>query len=128
VEKIKKTPETRYGIVNFEKRKYPRFNIDLPIEYSRSSLSIQEGRAANIGKGGLMLYLPERLELGQQLSLKLFFPSGKGLETVQTLVQVVWTDIDLPRNGDLRTGVSFTEISTEDVEKLTIFLESLSSH
>lgn len=75
-----------------------------------------------------MLYLPERLELGQQLSLKLFFPSGKGLETVQTLVQVVWTDIDLPRNGDLRTGVSFTEISTEDVEKLTIFLESLSSH
>lgn len=74
-----------------------------------------------------MLYLPERLELGQQLSLKLFFPSGTGLETVQTVVQVVWTDIHLPGNGDIRTGVSFTEISTEDLEKLSIFLKGLSS-
>ncbi len=127
MEKTKKTSETRYGIVNFEKRKYPRFNIDLPIEYSRSSLSDQPGRVANIGRGGLLLYLPERLKIGEQLALKLFFPSGKGLETVQTLVQVVWTDIELPGNGDIRTGVSFTEISTEDVEKLTTFLKSLSS-
>ncbi len=74
-----------------------------------------------------MLYLPERLEIGQQLSLKLFFPSGTGLETVQTLVQVVWTDIQLPGNGDIRTGVCFAEISKEDLEKLTTFLNSLSS-
>ncbi len=127
MEKNKKTPEAHYGIVNFEKRKYPRFNIDLPIEYSRTSISIQEGRAANIGKGGLMLYLSERLELGQQLSLKLFFPSGTGLATVQAIVQVVWADIHLPGTGDIRTGVSFTEISTEDLEKLSIFLKSLSS-
>jgi hypothetical protein len=30
--------ETRlhYGTVNFEKRKYPRFYVDLPVEYARS--------------------------------------------------------------------------------------------
>ncbi|MGZ3559990.1 MAG: PilZ domain-containing protein, partial [Thermodesulfobacteriota bacterium] len=67
-------------------------------------------------------------ELGQQLVLKLFFPSGTALETVQTLVQVVWTDIHLSEDwGDYRTGVCFADISTEDLDKLMRFLGSLSS-
>jgi len=124
----KKAPGTRYGIVNFEKRKYPRFNIDLPVEYARSSLFVKHGRAVNVSEGGLLLYLPERVELGQQLVLKLFFPSGTALETVQTLVQVVWTDIHLSEDwGDYRTGVCFADISTEDLDKLMRFLGSLSS-
>ena len=128
VEKEEKTPGTRYGIVNFEKRKYHRFNIDLPIEYARSSLLVKQGRAANIGEGGLLLYLPERAEVGQQLVLKLFFPSGTGLETVQTVVEVVWTDIHLGEGGgDYRTGVCFADISTEDQDKLMSFLRSLYS-
>lgn len=128
VEKEEKTPKARYGIVNFEKRKHPRFNIDLPVEYARSSLFVKHGRAINISEGGLLLYLPERIELGQQLVLKLFFPSGKALETVETLVQVVWTDIHLAEDwGDYRTGVCFADISTEDLDKLMSFLRSLSS-
>ncbi len=128
MEKEEKAPRTRYGIVNFEKRKHPRFNIDLPVEYARSSLSIKHGRAVNISEGGLLLYLPERIELGQQLVLKLFFPSGKALETVEALAQVVWTDIFVAENwGDYRTGVYFIDISTEDLDKLMNFLRTLSS-
>jgi c-di-GMP-binding flagellar brake protein YcgR len=128
VEKEEKTPTRRYGIVNFEKRKYPRFNVDLPVEYARSNLFVKHGRAVNMSEGGLLLYLPERLELGQQLVLKLFFPSGTALETIETLVQVVWTDIHLAKDwGDYRTGVCFADISTEDLDKLMSFLRSLSS-
>lgn len=118
----------RYGTVNFEKRKYPRFNIDLPVEYARSSLVVKHGRAFNASEGGLLLYLPERMELGQHLVLKLFFPSGTALQTVQTLVHVVWTDIHFAEeSGDYRTGVRFAEISTGDLDKLKSFLRSLSS-
>ncbi len=128
MEKEEKTPRTRYGIVNFEKRRHPRFNVDLPVEYARSSLSVKHGRTVNISEGGLLLYLPERVEIGQDLVLKLFFPSGTALETVETMVQVVWTDIDLAENrGDYRTGVCFTDISSEDLDKLMNFLRSLSS-
>jgi c-di-GMP-binding flagellar brake protein YcgR len=128
VEKEGKKPGTRYGTVNFEKRKYPRFNIDLPVEYARSTLSVKQGRAFNVSQGGLLLYLPERLELGQELTLKLFFPSGTALETVETLVQVVWIDIQLGETGgDYRTGVCFVDISAEDLDKLMRFLKSLSS-
>ncbi len=128
MEKEEQTPRTRYGTVNFEKRRHPRFNVDLPIEYARSSLSVGHGRAINLSEGGLLLYLPERIEIGQYLALKLFFTSGATLETVETMVQVVWTDIRLAEDwGDYRTGVCFADISSEDLDKLMHFLRRLSS-
>lgn len=128
MEKEEKKPRTRYGIVNFEKRRHPRFNVDLPLEYAPSSLFVKHGRTINISEGGLLLYLPERIEIGQHLVLKLFFPSGTALETIETMVQVVWTDIHLAEDwGDYRTGVYFVDISTEDLDKVMSFLRSLSS-
>ncbi len=119
---------SHYGVVNFEKRKHPRFNVDLPIEYALSNLSIKLGRAVNIGEGGLLLYLPERVEIGQHLVMKLFFPSGAALETIETMVLVVWTDFHLAEDwGDYRTGVCFTDISPEDLDKLMSFLRGLAS-
>ncbi len=81
-----------------------------------------------MSEGGLLLYLPERVEIGQYLVLKLFFTSGTKLETIETMVQVVWTDIHLAGDwGDYRTGVYFADISSEDLDKLMNFLRSLAS-
>ncbi len=118
----------RYGTVNFEKRRHPRFNVDLPVEYARSDLIVKHGEAVNVSEEGLLLHLPEKTEVGQHLSLKLFFSSGVEFNTIETLVQVVWTDIHLGKDwGDYRTGVKFVNISLLDLEKLKIFLNSLSS-
>ena len=107
-----KETKPRYGIVNFERRRHPRFNIDLPIEYRRTDLIIKHARAGNASEGGLLLYLPEQLEIGQHLSLKLFFYSGSRLESIETLIEVVWIDIYLGKDwGDYRTGVRFVDIS-----------------
>ena len=127
---IKEEKETkpRYGTVNFEKRKHPRFNIDLPVEYSRTDIFVKHGRAVNVSEGGLLLYLPEKMEIGQHLALKLFFTSDFELDTIDTFVEVSWRDIHLDEGwGDYRTGVRFVEISTEDMGKLKNFLRSLSS-
>lgn len=75
-----------------------------------------------------MLYLPERIAIGQTLTVKLFFPSESKLETVSARVQVVWSDL-VPREGnwgDYRTGVMFSDIPPESLEKLKTFLQSLS--
>jgi c-di-GMP-binding flagellar brake protein YcgR len=128
VTKEEKETKFRYGTVSFEKRKHPRFNIDLPIEYTRTDLFIKHGRALNASEGGLLLYLPDQMEIGQPLRLKLFFTSGSELNAIEMLVEVVWMDIHLGKDwGDYRTGVRFVEISTEDMEKLKNFLRSLSS-
>ncbi len=117
----------RYGTVNFEKRKHPRFSVDLPVEYSRTDLSGDRGRAMNASEGGLLLYLPEQMEIGSHLKLKLFFTMGSELNVVETLVEVVWVDVHLGKDwGDCRTGVRFVGISTEEMDKLKGFLRSLS--
>ncbi|HMK77166.1 MAG TPA: PilZ domain-containing protein [Thermodesulfobacteriota bacterium] len=117
----------RYGTVNFEKRKHPRFDVDLPIEYVRTGLVANCGEALNASEGGLLVYFPEEMEVGQHLSLKLFFSSGSELTTIETLVQVVWTDIHLGQDRqDYRAGLKFADISPGDLEMLRNFLRSLS--
>jgi c-di-GMP-binding flagellar brake protein YcgR len=123
-----KETKPRYGTVHFERRKYPRFNVNLPIEYYRIDSPISHtGNALNISEGGLLIYFPEEMEIGQHLKLKLFLASGSEMNTIETLVEVVWIDIHPGRDwGDYRTGVRFFNISTEDMEKLKNFLVSLS--
>ena len=124
---IDETTKHRYGTVNFERRKHPRFNIDLPVEYYQiDSTTHHNGQAINASAGGLLLYLPEQMEIGQYLTLKLFFTSGSELNTTEMLVKVVWVDIHLEKDwGNYRTGVRFIDISPEDMTKLKNFLRSL---
>ena len=117
---------TRYGTVNFEKRRHPRFNIDLPVEYGRAESSIQHGRVFNLSEGGLLLYLPEQIWIGEYLVLKLFLPSDSKLQTSEILVQVVWVDIRQENKWrDYRTGVRFADISLDDLNGIKNFLRSL---
>jgi len=117
-----------YGIVNFERRKHPRFNINLPIEYSPVPSSVSHpARALNVSEGGLLVYLSEKVEMGQLLHLKLFFPSGSELNSVELIAEVVWRDIHLGKDwGDHRCGIRFIDISPEGLTQLKKFLKNLS--
>ena len=118
----------RIGIINFERRKHPRFNVDLPVEYHRVESTLhQTGRALNASEGGLLIYFPERMEIGQQLRVKLYFSAGSDLESVECFVEVIWVDIHLGESwGDHRSGVKFVDVSSEDLNKIRKFLKSLS--
>jgi len=117
-----------YAIVNFERRRHPRFNIDLPIEYSLIESPISRpGRASNVSEGGLLVYFPEKIEIGQHLQLKLFFPSGSALNSIELQAEVVWIDIYLEKGwGDYRSGLRFVDITSDDLTKLKNFLTTLS--
>ena len=128
METEEKVTKPRTGIVHFERRKYPRFSVDLPVEYYQINSTISHtGRALNASEGGLLIYFPEQMEIGQHLKMKLFFASGSELNTIETLVEVVWMDIHLGKGwGDYRCGVKFIDISPEDRTRLKSFLMSLS--
>ena len=124
----KKEKETQhYGTVNFEKRRYPRADVDLPFEYDRGDSVINHGETLNASEGGLLVYFPEKMEIGKILSLRLFFSPGFEFNAIEATVKVVWVDVHLEENwGDYRAGVMFVDISLGDLEKLIIFLRSLS--
>jgi hypothetical protein len=107
-----------------EKRRHPRFDVDLPIKYGRTNLLFKYARAVNASQGGLLLRLPEEVGIGQRLTLKLFFPFQSELNTVKASVQVVWMDIHMRKDWawDYQTGVRFVNICTEDMTILKNFL------
>jgi hypothetical protein len=110
-----------------EKRKFPRIDVQFPLRYSRTNLIFKYGRAANASEGGLLVYLPEEVGIGQRLAVKLFFPSHSEFNTLETSVQVVWMDIHLRKDWtwDYRTGVRFVDLSPEDMTKLKDYLVNI---
>jgi hypothetical protein len=90
-------------------------------------LVVKQGRVINASEGGLLVYFPEQMEIGQHLRLKLFFTSGSELRMMELVNEVVWMDVQIGKDwGDYRTGVKFVDISLEDQCTLKIFLSSLS--
>jgi len=126
-------PDGRNPMVLFEeglpleKRKYPRFNVNLPVKYSRTNLIFRYARAVNASQGGLLVYLPEEIGVGQRLDLKIFFPSHSEFNTLDTSVQVIWKDVHMRKDWtwDYRTGVRFINVSPEHMNELKRFLVNI---
>jgi len=113
-------------VIDFESRRYPRFDIHLPIEYYQVKSAITH--TGNISEGGLLIYFPEEMNVSRYLDLKLFFSIVSQLNTIKMLAEVVWKDNRLRKDGECYPyGVKFVEISQEDDIKLKNFLRSLSS-
>jgi c-di-GMP-binding flagellar brake protein YcgR len=123
-----KKAKLRFGVANLERRRNPRFPIRLPIEYYRANSPInQTGEALDASESGLQILLPEQMEIGQRLNMKLFFSSGAELNSVEVLAEVVWINTELGEGEKLyRSGVRFINISPEGMTKLKNCLASLS--
>ncbi len=117
---------TNFGTVNFERRKHPRFSVNLPVEYRKIDNSKpRPAHTGDLSEGGLLLYVSEPIELGQELSVKIFFTSARVLNAVNALVQVVWKEIRIDNDGSFRIGVKFLDISSEGSALLREFLDNL---
>lgn len=123
----KQETKSHVGVVNLERRRNPRFSIDLPIEYHLIPPTFRDtGRVLNASEGGLLVYLPQEVTMGQHLRVKLFFALGSHLNSIEVVAEVVWIDIHLGIGwGDYRCGVKFIDISSDDLSKLKNFLKSL---
>ena len=122
-----KKAKVRYAVANLERRRNPRFPIRLAVEYSQANSPInQTGHTVDASEGGLQVLLPEPMEIGQKLNMKLFFSAGSTLNSFQVLAEVVWINTQLGEGEKLfRTGVRFINISREGMTNLKDFLASL---
>jgi c-di-GMP-binding flagellar brake protein YcgR len=121
------TSKTKMGVLSIEKRKYPRFSVELPLNYSRAEgKEILGGMVANASEGGLLVYLPERMEIGAFLKIEIFYVRGLELDTIKAVAKVVWCDLAARESwGEHRYGLQFQYIDQKDLSRLTTLLKEV---
>ena len=121
------TSQTRMGVLSIEKRKYPRFSVELPLNYSRAEgKEILGGMVANASEGGLLVYLPERMEIGAYLKIEIFYVRGLELDTIKSVAKVVWCDLAARESwGEHRYGLQFQYIDQKDLSRLATLLKEV---
>jgi c-di-GMP-binding flagellar brake protein YcgR len=119
-------PKSKEGIFIVERRKHPRFSLELPLDYAIESMDRHGGIAANASKGGLLVYLPEAIVVGSSLRIDILFAKGSELNTIGGTAKVVWSDL-APKEiwGEYRYGLEFQSFHKGDLQKLKKLLKEL---
>lgn len=87
------TEEKAMAIVNLERRKHPRFSVDLPAEYWRINIpKSRPGRTGDISEDGVLLYLPEKIVVGQNIGVNIFIGPDFESKSIEALGGRVWND------------------------------------
>lgn len=76
-----------------ERRKYPRFECELPIDCITTESDIHVGIAANISQSGILVCLHDRVEVGTPLRINLVFNQGFELKIISANAVVVWGNV-----------------------------------
>ena len=111
---------SKKGVVTIERRKHPRFNLELPLDYFR--LEVKEnygGIVTNASELGILVYLPEKMEIGTTLSIEIFYAKGLELDSIKAIAKVVWADLAARKTwGEHRYGLQFQSIDKKNLHKL----------
>jgi c-di-GMP-binding flagellar brake protein YcgR len=117
----------KMGVLAIEKRKHPRISVELPLDYVRvNGKETYGGMVANASEGGLLVYLPERMEIGALLKIEIFYVRGLELNTIKAVGKVVWADLAARESwGEHRYGLQFEYIDEKDFNRLTTLLKEV---
>ena len=120
-------PEKKMGVLAVEKRRHPRYSVELPLDYSRTNgKETYGGIVANASEGGLLVYLPEVMRIGDFLKIEVFFATGLELNSIKAVARVVWFDLAAKESwGEHRYGLQFESIEERDLERLKTLLREI---
>jgi len=121
------TPNVKKDVQGIEKRKHTRISVELPVDYSRpNGKEVYGGIVANASEGGVLVYLPERLEIGAVLKVEILYTKGLELNTIKAIAKVVWGDLATRETwGEHQYGLQFQYIDEEDFTRLVSLLKEV---
>jgi len=119
------TLQSKIGVLAVERRKHPRYSVELPLSYSRvDDRELFGGIVMNASGGGILVYLPERMEIGAVLKIEIFYLKGFELDTIKAIAKAVWCDLAAKVNpGEHRYGLEFQYIDEKDYNRLLALLK-----
>lgn len=116
-------PRAEKGIFIVERRKHPRFTVELPLDYSIENKDHYGGVAVNASRGGLIVYLPVAVVVGTSLNIEIIFVKGFELNSIKVRAKVIWSNL-APKViwGEYRYGLEFEKFQEGDLQKLKTLL------
>jgi len=117
----------KMGVLAVERRRHPRFSIELPLDYRHADgKEIYGGIVANASEGGILVYLPERIQVGTSLKIEILYVRGLELDTIKAIAKVVWSDLAARESwGEHRYGLQFQSIDDKDFSRLMALLREV---
>ncbi len=103
-----------------ERRKSPRFLLDLPLEYRVTNAPFAHGGVVvNASEIGLLISSVKDMPIGTELHVSVLFPEGYKLTNFRVVAQVIWKDLHWEEDWEgYQYGLRFTQILEEDRNKL----------
>lgn len=126
--KGKDKSKVKEGIFVVERRRHPRVSIELPLDYSFiDGTERYGGMAGDLSEGGLLVYLPESIEIGRLMKIEILFVKGFELNSIKAITKVVWSDL-APKAiwGEYRYGLEFQSFQEGDLNKLKGLIKEVS--
>jgi c-di-GMP-binding flagellar brake protein YcgR len=115
-----------------EKRKFPRIPLNVKVTYDvfeGSPRRTEEARSKNVSAGGIRLTVPEKIDIGALLRLKLSLQGEDDFIIVKG--RVVWvqefsiTQTIFNHTSDYKAydcGIEFVDVSAEDQKSISRYL------
>lgn len=124
-EKIQSQKKT--GVLTVERRRHPRYSVEFPLDYSFvEGKETYGGIVANASEGGLLVYLPQRIELGTLLKIEILYVQGLEFNTIKAIAKIVWSDLASKMSwGEYRYGLQFIHIEEQDYNRLINLLKEI---
>ncbi len=102
-----------------ERRKYPRYPVQLPVEYWETEDAVQAGVVFNVSETGLLIHSTKDMAVGSELTIKISYSVGYDFETIQSLAKIIWRDSQQEQNWrGYKYGIEFIRMSPQDRQKL----------
>lgn len=105
-----------------EKRKHARLKVELDVQYlvmGKENRSSVTAKSVNISLGGVRIVMPELLDKGTKLDLRIFLV-GEEKKPIIVKGQVMWQKRISNRSYD--TGIRIEELKEEEKERFTNFV------
>jgi hypothetical protein len=108
-----------------EKRRSPRYSIELPTEYWEADNACRAGLVCNVSKKGLCIYSVHDMPVGKDLEIRVFFPNDYEFDGLRVGTKIVWKDGRYESNWKgYQYGLEFVRIPVEDAWKLFYIINS----
>ena len=110
-----------------ERRRFYRFPVEYPISYVlESGGEVSTGMAMNLSEGGLLAYLFDRIGIGTELDVEMFYTHEFQFTSLNTQARIVWKDIvETSEAIEFQYGIEFINMNREERIRLRRLLASM---